>query len=544
MKFIKKYRWIWIVGGIVLIAAIFLSGAGLVGSGGATEEEPMETAVAFIGELTESATASGQVTAQRQATLSLAAAGLVTRVNFEVGDQVTAGDILVQLDTAALERAVASAEANVVIAEAELANLLVGATEAEVAAAEAAVVSARVKLDELLAGPTAQDIAASEARVNAAQANVAAASGNRQAIFQVSASDILAAEKDLEAAQEQQQAARDIWVRLADCEVNDSGTHSCTSTDSDRMETVNRNVAAADAQVALAQARLNELRNPNANNIASAQAGLDASTAQLDAAVARHEALLLGASAQETAAAEADLIGAQASLDKLLAGPSETDIAIFEIRLAQAKTALQEASNSLEDAVLVAPFDGVITSLLVNQGEQAAGQAVILEDTGSLEVILSVDEIDIGTLSTGQQATITLETWPDQELASEITAIAPSAVNSAAGIVTYEVHLSLPQTDLPVLVGMTANANLITANRENVLLVPNAALTADRQSGTYTVNIAGTDAEGAMTSTPVEVTVGLKDNRNTQIISGLAEGDEVLLGELDAPTFTFGFGGG
>jgi len=47
-----------------------------------------------------------------------------------------------------------------------------------------------------------------------------------------------------------------------------------------------------------------------------------------------------------------------------------------------------------------------------------------------------------------------------------------------------------------------------------------------------------------MTSTPVEVVVGLRDKRNTQIVSGLVEGDEVVLGELDAPTFTFGFGGG
>jgi len=544
MKTVKKYKWIWIIGGAALIAAVFLSRSGLAGSSGADGENTMETAVAFIGDLTESATASGRVTAQRQANLSLATSGVVTRVYVAVGDQVSAGDILIQLDSAALERAVASAEANVVIAEADLANLLQGAAAAELAAAEAAVASAQAKLDELRAGPTAEDIAASEAGVKAAQANVAAASGKLQAIFQVSSSDILAAEGDLEAALDQQQAARDIWVRLADCEVNESGIHSCTATDDDRMKSVSQNVEAANAQVALAQARLDELRNPDANSVASAQAGLAASEAQLDAAAARHDALLMGASAQEITAAEADLASAQASLDKLLAGPSNTDVTTFEIRLAQAHTSLQEATNSLSDATLTAPFDGVITSVLVNQGEHAAGQAVTLVDTGSLEVVLNVDEIDVGTLVIGQQAVITLETWPDAAMPSEITAIAPSAVNSASGIVTYEVHLSLPQTDLPILVGMTANADLVTANREGVLLVPNSAVTADRANGTYTVNVVSTDADGNMTSTPVEVVVGLRDKRNPQIVSGLVEGDEVVLGELDAPTFTFGFGGG
>jgi HlyD family secretion protein len=543
MKLIKKHKWIWIIGGIILVAALFLSRS-ILGGGDGSEEEPMETAFAFIGELTERATASGQVTAQRQATLSLAVAGLVTQVNAGVGDRVSAGDILIQLESGALERAVASAEANVQIAEAELANLLAAAGEEEVAAAQAALFSAQARLDELVAGPTAQDIVASEAGVSAAAARVAAASGALQATFQTNASEILAAEVELATALDQQQAAHDIWVRLADCEVDESGSHSCTAPDNERMEVVNQNIATANAQVDLAQARLNELRFPDANRVASAQASLDASEAQLDAAIARHEALLRGASEQDIASAEAELTSAQASLDKLLAGPSETDVAIFEIRLAQAQTSLQEAMNNLADGALVAPFDGIITSLLVNQGEYASGQALTLVDTSSLEIVLSVDEIDVGALALGQPAALTLETWPDFEIASGIRSIAPSAMNSAAGIVTYEVHLDLPQTDLPVLVGMTANADLITANREEILLVPNAALTADRTNGTYTVNLIGTDAEGGMTTTPVEVTVGLRDNQNSHILSGLTEGDEVLLGDLDAPVFTFGFGGG
>jgi multidrug efflux pump subunit AcrA (membrane-fusion protein) len=91
---------------------------------------------------------------------------------------------------------------------------------------------------------------------------------------------------------------------------------------------------------------------------------------------------------------------------------------------------------------------------------------------------------------------------------------------------------------------MTANADLVTANREDVLLVPNAAITADRENGTFTVNLLRTEADGTRTTVPVAVTVGLKDKNNTQIIDGLVEGDVVLVGTFEAPTQSFGFGRG
>jgi len=152
---------------------------------------------------------------------------------------------------------------------------------------------------------------------------------------------------------------------------------------------------------------------------------------------------------------------------------------------------------------------------------------------------------------------LTLETWPDQEISGVIASIAPAAGNIGSGIVTYDVQITLDETDLPILVGMTANARLITDEQEDALLVPNAAITADRETGTFTVNLVTGENErpGNLPSTPiiekVEVTIGLKDGNYTQILSGLTNGDEVLIGEIVAPTTSFGpcgnggpFGGG
>jgi HlyD family secretion protein len=542
---LKKYKWIWIVGAIVImgsVAAFFFTRS----NGNASEETDIgETAVAFIGDLAESATASGQVQAQRDAMLSLAGSGIVGQVNVAVGDSVTQGDILVRLETAALERDVASAELDVAIAKADLARVLGGPSTAELTAAESAASSAQAKLDKLLAGPSEEEIAASEASVKAAQANVWSASGNLQATNSVSDADILAAEKNLKEAQDAWQEVHNIWVILADCEENDSGSHTCTPKEgSDRMESISEQVQAASADVAIKQAQLDDLLNPAVSSVASSQANVSSASAQRDAAAARHAALLAGASDADIAAAEADLASAKASLDNLISGPSATDLKIYETRLAKAETGLQEAQNALDDAALSAPFDGVITAVHVALGENASGLAVELLDSNSLEVILGVDEIDVGQIAIGQPASVTMETWPNDEIASEITAIAPSSSASDAGLVTYDVHLALNDSDLPILVGMTANADLITNVGEDVLLVPNAAITADRENGTYTVNLVRTEEDGNKTVLPVEVTIGLKDKDHTQVISGLVEGDVVILGTFEAPTLRFGPGGG
>jgi len=535
MNVIKKYKWVLIIGAVLLAAfAIFsvVRSQDQVADDGAEEQEK---AVAFMGDLSESATASGKIEAQRDATLSLASSGVVEGIETAVGDTVAAGDLLVQLETGALERAILSAEADVAIAQANLDNGLDGASAAAIAAAQAQVDSAQARLDSAINGATAEEIAASEAAVSAAQANVWASSGSLSATNEVSQSDILSAQANLDNALDAQESAHNTWVMVADCEENADGTHTCLPSDSDFMDTVTQNVAAADAQVALMQARLDDVNNPNSNSVAGSQAGLASATAQYDAAVARHDALLVGSTEANIASAEADLANVQATLDSLLSGSTDTQILVLETRLAQAQTGLAEAQKALEDAQLRAPFGGVITAVYLNEGEIAAGQAMQIVDNDNLEVVLSVDEIDVGNVQVGQEAIVTLETWPDEEIASAVTAIAPSAATTNSGIVSYDVHLSLKEYDLPVLVGMTANADLITANREDVLLVPNAALTADRENGTYTVNLIRTEADGSETITAVTVEIGLRDNRYTQITSGIVDGDELLIGGVDAP---------
>ena len=223
-------------------------------------------------------------------------------------------------------------------------------------------------------------------------------------------------------------------------------------------------------------------------------------------------------------------------------GTTPEDIVIAEAEVEQARLALTDAEEALSNATITAPFDSMVTVVYIAEGERATGEVVELV-SDELKVVLSVDEIDIGVLAPGQEAVITLETWPDVDIPGEIVSIAPSAGSDSDSLVTYDVQINLEEpSDLSILVGMTANARLITANSENVLLVPNAAVTADRKAGTYWVNRVTGEVDGQPETEKVEIGVGLKDSDFTQITSGLSEGDQVVVGELAAPTVQFGGG--
>ena len=547
----KRRTWIW----IVIVAVILVCGVAAVvvnrTRNQVLENLPQSGDVveAALGDLAESASASGQIVAGREADLSLATSGNVSAVFVDVGDTVAAGDLLVQLDDAALARNAATAEQDLIIAQANLDALYDGASAAQIASAEAAVASAAAALADLQAGPSATEIAASEASVRAAEANLLAAQERLQAAYTAGdEADILSAEAALVDAQEQQKSAHDTWVRVADCEYDGQGNYDCTLPDSDFATTVDLNLQVANANLAAAEARLATLQSPNSSSVASAAASVASAQAGLDSAQAAHESLLLGATESEIVAAAADLANAEATLAGLLAGPAGSTITSMETRLAQAQTALDNAQNAVADAALMAPFAGIVTDVYVTVGEQASGVAITLVDTSSYEVVLHVDEVDIGALALGQAANVTLESFPDENIASEIVAIAPNATTGADGIVSFEVRLGLTTAAVPLRVGMTANAALITAERDNVLLVPNAAITADRENGKFYVNrLTGTDENGSQQFEQVEVTIGLRDDDNTNVVSGLSIGDQVLVGQLTTPTFDFGggpFGGG
>ncbi len=463
-------------------------------------DEPVE---AFIGDLEANATAGGSLMPARAAVLNAPTVGRVVSVDVRPGQTVNAGDPLLTLDTTDLELNRLSAELDVRQAEASLADLLAPPTAAEMAAAEATVAGAEAQLADLLAGPTEAELASLETSLRSAQSGLASA--NAELVRSQSAvtdADIRSAEAALAAAQLQLKSAQ---------QANEDLTNQATD----------QQLRSAEQAVASAQARLADLRT--GNDTAAAQSSVGAAAARLESAQADYDRQVGGPTAAQVASAEAQLADAQASLSTLRDGPTQAEIDAAEAALAQARLTLADAEAALAEATLTAPFAGVLAAVNVQPGEIASGPVAELVDLGSLEVVLQVDEIDVGSLSVGQPATVTLDSYPDTEIAAEVASIASAATTNASGLVTYDVRLRLDETALPLLAGMTANADLVTAEKQDVLLVPNSAIQVDRTNGTYSVYlINGESIE------QVPVTIGLRDSRFTEITSGLSAGDHAF----------------
>jgi HlyD family secretion protein len=577
LKFkMKRRRVVWIVSSAVVLLALFAAGGLLVrqraSAAAAVDLAQEPIATAFVGTLSSEASASGQLLPQREAVLSLAVPGRVARVSVDVGDMVRAEDPLVYLESNALARAVRRAEQALAIQEARLAELRKDPSEEDLSAAEVAFASAQAQLDDLLAGPSDADLTEAQAAVASAQAQLndllegasqealtearaALASAHvaesaTQALLGATADQLLVTRQQLTLAEIDLESARYFYDALAnDWQHKD---YAPFSPEAEVLQDAQKafevalarfNLAAADinesayrsaqAQVAQAKFALANLTEEKTVQIAGAREQLAVAAANLAALTEEKTVQIAGARAQ--------LKQAEANLAKLTDGPSDEQLTIAEAQVEQARIAVQNARARLEDATLVAPFDGVVTAVHVQAGEQATGRVVEIVDPASLEVVLDVDEVDIGNIAVGQRTAIVLESWPDQELSGEVAAIAPKA-RAQSEIVTYQVHIKFdtPSASAPasgalsIRTGMTANADLVTERRENVILVPNRAIKADRANGTYSVRKIDGDEV-----TEVEVTIGLRDSQYTEITGGLQAGDKVSIAEVNEE-FAFG----
>jgi HlyD family secretion protein len=237
--------------------------------------------------------------------------------------------------------------------------------------------------------------------------------------------------------------------------------------------------------------------------------------------------------------AASQVASAQYQLDNLLNTPTPQAVASAEAQVRQNEASLQQAQISLANASVIAPFDGTVGDIYAVVGQQvsASTQALALVDLSKLDLTITLAETDVPQVQVGQKAQIMLDALQGQVFTGTVTEI-DLVGTVTSGVVNYAATISVDNPDASILPGMSATANIILAQRDNVLLVPNRAVrTVGTRLRTVTVLY-----EGQLIDVPV--TIGLTGDTQSEVLSGLQEGDVVVLNSQTATTTGRGPGGG
>lgn len=214
-----------------------------------------------------------------------------------------------------------------------------------------------------------------------------------------------------------------------------------------------------------------------------------------------------------------------------------------EAQVEQQKAALELAEVNLDYTIIKSPVDGIVISRNVDIGQTVAASFqtptlfTIAKDLTKMQVNTNVDEADIGTVKLGQEARFTVDAFPESVFNGKVSQIrnAPIIVQN---VVTYDVIIEVSNKNMELKPGMTANVSIVTALKDGVLKVPNAALRFKPQEQEEYANHKSAKQErgskiwlqvGGQQIKPVSIKTGLSDGAFTEIREGeIKEGDEVI----------------
>jgi RND family efflux transporter MFP subunit len=205
-----------------------------------------------------------------------------------------------------------------------------------------------------------------------------------------------------------------------------------------------------------------------------------------------------------------------------------------------AEDELKNAKEALMKTEILAPFDGTVVDIGVKENDQLSSfdysskTAVYLIDTRTVKMEGVVDEVDIYKVQVGQEALLTVDALPGEELTGKVTFISPFG-NQTTGVVEFPVTITLDPTEIELKGGLTATSNIIVSKNENVLLIPNRSLKGS--PGNYYVDVV-TGGEKTISTEKRPVEIGAQNEQFTEVTSGLSEGEKIIVEPTRSRTTT------
>ncbi|MFC1904016.1 efflux RND transporter periplasmic adaptor subunit [Chloroflexota bacterium] len=461
-------KWQIITVSLLLLVLVGFSACSPFGEDEKTVEQQVEVA---RGDLMVSVSGSGNIEAAREAKLTFGSGGRIDKIYIDEGDEVSQGDVLAKLETDTLE--LAKTQADVALTQAQVAL-----TQAQLAQK-----TAEYNLDTILDGKDALELALFNAQIT-----------------------LRTAEHSLDETQ-------DIYtwpdIKTAQTDVENAEAFLDYVLDEELSTTA----------IAYAQARL-----------AAAEAVLDAKIHAYDTEEVAIAKMQVEADEMAEAQAQQDLdkLADTIALNELQVKAAEESVKQAQHSITLAQASLKEAQRQLDEATIVASFDGVIASVNAEEGDILPSPAmspqpvIYVIDSSTMELVVEVDEIDVPEIKLGQKAVINLDALPDADFTGIVATIFPMP-REVGGVVVYDVKIELKvPEDSGVKIGMSAETDIVLAERSNVLLVPDRAINKDSEGNTVIGVVINEEVEER------PVVAGISDGFDTEIISGLREGEMVL----------------
>ncbi|WP_041565774.1 efflux RND transporter periplasmic adaptor subunit [Nostoc punctiforme] len=358
----------------------------------------------------------------------------------------------------------------------------------QLTSAQGQLAQAEANLQKAIAGNRPQDIAQAQGVLDEAQANLQKVqAGNRS-------QDIAQAQARLQSAQATLRQAEDDFVRNQ--QLYNAGGIS--------LQTLNQNRATRDS----AQASVNE-----------AQQALGLQKA--------------GSRPEDIEQAQAVVKQRQQALALLKAGTRQEDINAARAQVTSARGSLQNIQAEINDTIIRAPFDGVVTKKFADPGAfvtpttassevASSSSSSILSLASTNEVVANLAETNISKISLGQKVSITADAYPGKTFEGKVSQIAAQAIVEQ-NVTSFEVRVSLSDPQRLLRSGMNAEVDFQVGQVENVLVVPTASVV--RQQNATGVYVTGADNKPVFT----RIETGVTANNFTEVKSGLTGNERVLL---------------
>lgn len=232
------------------------------------------------------------------------------------------------------------------------------------------------------------------------------------------------------------------------------------------------------------------------------------------------------------------------TLFKLNDDSINNSVASKNIEIQQAQLNLDNTKTILEKTSITSPIDGTIAAQNLKVGDEITSSqvgskvAATVIDPNQMQVTVSIDELDINKIKLGQKANIYLDSTPDTTYEGQVSKISTYG-KTTSGVTSYSVTVSIKSNDV-LRIGMTANVKIVVSSKENVLLLPSTAIQygSDNSKSVISETSTAANSNGKSASTDLtsmlknnskKITTGLINEQYAEILSGLEEGDSVLV---------------